>query len=60
MSKHVPRGVCRLRKSLGIPCGWDCVPMLLLWPEVSQHWSLEDFGWPGLGANVLSKRTAFR
>ena len=26
--------------------GWHCVPALLVvWPEVSQHWSSQDVGW---------------
>ena len=26
--------------------GWGCVPTLLVvWPDVSQHWSLQAVGW---------------
>lgn len=47
MPRSVSRGGCGLRKSLGSLSfdGWDCVPALLVvWPEVSQHWSLQAVG----------------
>ena len=42
------RGDCGLRKSLGSLSadGWGCVPaQLVVWPEASQHWSLQAVGW---------------
>lgn len=48
MSRAMSRGSCGLRKSLGSLSadGWGCVPTLLVvWPEESQHWSLQAIGW---------------
>ena len=39
---------CVLRKTLSSLSadGWGCVPALLVvWPEASQHWSLQAVGW---------------
>ena len=47
MSNGVPSGGYGLRKSLGSLSvdGWDHVPALLvIWPDVSQHWSLQAVG----------------
>ena len=47
MSRSVSRGGFGLRKPLGSLsfAGWDSVPALLVvWPEVSQHWSLQVIG----------------
>ena len=44
MSRGVSRGGCELKKPLGSLSvdGWDCVPApLAVWPEVSQHCSLQ-------------------
>ena len=41
-------GSCVLRKTLSSLSadGWGCVPALLVvWPEESQHWSLQAVGW---------------
>ena len=62
MSRGVSRGGCGLRKSLGClsASGQSSVPILLIvWPEVSQHWSLQAV-WvgPGLVANDSSKGLA--
>ena len=41
-------GNCGLRKTSGFlaAAGWGCVPSLLVvWPEASQHWSLQAVGW---------------
>ena len=42
-------GSCVLRKTLSISLsadGWGCVPTLLVvWPKVTQHWSLQAGGW---------------
>ena len=41
-------GSCVLRKTLSSLCvdGWGCVPTpLVVWPEVSQHRSLQAVGW---------------
>ena len=48
VSRDVSRGGCGLRKPLGSLStdGWDCVPTLLVvWPEASQHCSLQVVGW---------------
>ena len=48
MSRGVFRGSCGLRMTLGTLSadGWGCVPTLLVvWPEASQHWSLQAVGW---------------
>ena len=48
VARGVPNGGCVLRKSLGSQSadGWDCVPtMVIVWPKVSQHQSLQAFGW---------------
>lgn len=48
MSKGVSRGSCGLRKSLGCLSGdeWGCVPTQIdVWPEASQHWSVQAVGW---------------
>ena len=48
MSRGMSGGGCGLRKSLGSLSadGWGCVPALLVvWPEASQHWSLQAVGW---------------
>ena len=47
MLRDVSRGGCGLRKSLGSLSadGWGCIPILLVvWPEASQHWSLQTIG----------------
>ena len=37
--------------------GWGCLlALLVVWPEVSQHWSLQAFGWVGLGEEVAASR----
>ena len=44
----VSRGSYGLRKSLGTLSvdGWNCVPALMVvLPEISQHWSLQAVGW---------------
>ena len=41
-------GSCGLRKNSGslFADGWGCVSALLVvWPETSQHWSLQDVAW---------------
>ena len=41
-------GSCVFRKTLSSLSadGWSCVPTLLaVWPEASQHWSLQAVGW---------------
>ena len=43
-------GVCEVSRTLGrlSADGWGCVPVLLVvWPEASQHWSLQavEWGW---------------
>ena len=48
MSKGVFRGGCEIRMTLGSLSadGWCWVSTLLVvWPEVSQHWSLQAVGW---------------
>lgn len=48
VARGVPNGGCVLRKSLGSQSadGWDFVPtMVIVWPKVSQHQSLQAFGW---------------
>ena len=48
MSRGMSRGSCGLRKSLGSLSvdAWSCVLALLVgWPEVSQHWSLQAVRW---------------
>ena len=62
MSRGESRGGCGLVKSLGCLSanGQSSVPILLIvWPEVSQHWSLQAV-WvrPGLVANDSSKGLA--
>ena len=41
-------------------CSWvSCVLILLVvWPEVSQHWSLQAIGWGGLDEKMLAFRRA--
>ena len=46
--RGMSRGDCGLRMSLGSLSsdGWGYVPtQLVVWPEVSQHWSLQAVGW---------------
>ena len=40
-------GSCVLRKTLNslFAHGLDCVPPLAVWPEASNHWSLQAVGW---------------
>ena len=48
MLRGMSGGGYGLRKSLGSLSadGWGCVPTLfVVWPEVSQHWSLQAVGW---------------
>ena len=48
MSRGMFRGSLELRKTLGSLSadGWGCVHLLLVvWPEASQHWSLQAVGW---------------
>ena len=48
MSRGVSRGGCGLRESIGSLSadGWGCIPtQFVVWPEVSQHWSLQVVGW---------------
>ena len=48
MSRGVFRGSCGLRATLGnlFADEWGCVPTrLIVWPEMSQHWSLQADGW---------------
>lgn len=48
MARGVSKGGCVLRKSLGSQSadGRGCVPtFVVVWPEVSQHQSLQAFGW---------------
>ena len=52
VDRAMSRGVFRVTSGLRIPLGslsddgWGCVVTLLVfWPEVSQHWSLQAIGW---------------
>ena len=52
VGRAISRGVsgeeCMARTSLGslFADGWGCVPTLLVvWPEPSQHWTLQTVGW---------------
>ena len=48
MSRGVFKGGCGFRMTLGrlSADGWGCVPVLLVvWPEMSQHWSLQAVRW---------------
>ena len=48
MSRGMSRGGCGLRKSFDSLSadGWGCIPIqFVVWPEASQHWSLEAVGW---------------
>ena len=48
VSRGMFRGICALRMTLGSLSanGWGCVPTLLVvWPEVSQHLSLQAVRW---------------
>ena len=47
-SRGVFRSGCELSTTLGSLSadGWGCVPpLLVVWPEASQHWSLQAVGW---------------
>ena len=47
-SRGVSRGCCGLRKSLDSLSAdeWGCaLAQFFVWPEVSQHWSLQAFRW---------------
>ena len=61
MSRDVFSGGCGLRKTLGSLSadGWGCVPALLVvWPEASQHWSLQAVEWGHLGVKMAISRRA--
>lgn len=60
MARGVSNGGCVLRKSLGSQSvdGWGCVPtMVVVWPKVSQHQSLQALGW---GQVLVPKTGSFQ
>ena len=59
MSNGMPRGGYGLRKSSGSLSvdGWDRVPALLvIWPDMSQHWSLQAVAWGQVLALMFQAR----